>query len=91
MAGAVWFLPWLAKLAPKATGFDKLVLAVEEMRKFFGDLYDEHLKSFSAEKLNDFVDHYINRIHQTTDPDSSFYKDSGSKQTEFVHILIAIL
>ena len=38
---------------------------------------DNHERSFDPDNLRDFVDAYLLKIRQTTDPNSSFYGDLG--------------
>ncbi len=77
VAGPVWFMPWLAKLAPEKTGFTKLLEAVEDLRNEFRNLIKKRQKTRSKEDLNDFLDFYLQEIDEMKDEDSSFYKDVG--------------
>ena len=84
-------MPWLAKLAPDYTGFTALKLAVKNMREIFQKLVDERMKTFSPEKLEDFVDCYLKEIESTKDETSSFYKEVGSKYKHYTNVLFIIL
>lgn len=79
VAGPVWFMPWLAKLAPDTTGFTKLLEAVQDLRNEFRILIEKRREKYSREVLNDFLDYYLTEIEDTTDENSSFYKDVGGK------------
>lgn len=79
VAGPVWFMPWLAKLAPKKTGFTKLLEAVQDLRNEFHILIKKRQATHSQEVLNDFLDFYLTEIEETKDEESSFYKEIGGK------------
>lgn len=79
VAGAVWFMPWLAKLAPNWTGLNALIRATNETFDIFRKMIQERRKEWKPDELNDFVDAYLLEIEKTTDPSSSFYRHDGSK------------
>jgi hypothetical protein len=72
-------MPWLAKLAPGWTGFTALQLATEKMKEIFEKFITERKKSYSPDKLRDFIDIYFKEIQSTNNPNSSFYKEMGRK------------
>lgn len=72
-------MPWLAKLAPEKTGYTKLLAAVEDLRNEFHILIKKRQATHSKEFQNDFLDYYLTEIEETTDEDSSFYKDVGGE------------
>jgi cytochrome P450 len=86
VAGAVYFIPWVAKLFPEWTGYNALKLAVKKMLKIFQDMVDERQKTYNPDQLNDFVDFYLKEIASTKDPKSSFYKEEGIKN--LIHVLL---
>jgi non-homologous end joining protein Ku len=49
------------------------------MRAVFQKVVDERLKTFNAEKIDDFVDAYLKEIQNTKDKTSSFFREVGSK------------
>ena len=53
------------------------------MRKIFRDFIDEREKTISYDDCNDYVDQYLKEIKETTDPESSFYQETGSKSKVF--------
>ncbi|CAG7721227.1 unnamed protein product [Allacma fusca] len=72
------FVPRLAKLIPKLSGWGELMDLVKDMRSITLGHVDQHKKSFPENGVpRDFMDAYIKEIEATTDPDSSFYKDNG--------------
>lgn len=79
-------MPWLAKLAPKWTGFRSLEIATEKMKEIFEQFIQERKKSYSPDNLNDFVDIYFKQIHDTNDPTSSFYKETGCEWSHLTHV-----
>lgn len=82
MAGPVWFMPWLAKIAPEKTGFKKLLGATQELRNEFRMFIQKRKETYSNQVLNDFLDFYLKEIEETNDKESSFYGDDGG---EFFH------
>lgn len=92
MAGSVWFMPWLARLAPEKTGFTKLMKAVQDLRNEFHLLIKKRQATHSQEILNDFLDFYLAEIEKTNDEDSSFYKEVGSElDFEFIFLFTQII
>ncbi|XP_037036944.1 vitamin D 25-hydroxylase-like [Bradysia coprophila] len=77
VAGPVWFMPWLARLAPERTGFTKLLEAVQDLRNEFRILIEKRQATRSKDIQNDFLDYYLTEIEATDDDSSSFYKDVG--------------
>ncbi len=49
------------------------------MREIFREFMDEREKSFSPDKLHDFIDYYLKEMVDTTDPNSSFYQENASE------------
>ena len=85
--GAVFFMPWLAKLAPELTGFSKVLTAVDEMNKMLREVINQHQNTLAEDYDRDFIDVSIRKIAETDDPTSSFYKENGSKSmVNFSHI-----
>ena len=75
------FFPELVRLAmmfPKLSGWNQLVKVTIPMRKVFDDAVVEHEQNpADKDHPRDFIDAYINEISNTTDPNSSFYKETG--------------
>lgn len=70
-------MPWLAKLAPDRTGFTKLLEAVQDLRNEFRILIEKRQATRVKDVHDDFLDFYLTEIEETTDEDSSFYKEVG--------------
>lgn len=79
VAGPVWFMPWLAKIAPDKTGFNNLLAAVQNLQNEFRLFIEKRKKIHSKDVENDFLDFYLTEIEKTTDEGSSFYKEVGSE------------
>ena len=47
------------------------------IREFVEKSIKEHLDTFNAEDLRDFIDVYIAEMNKETDPESSFFGDNG--------------
>jgi cytochrome P450 len=81
----VIFFPKLAKALPKVFGWDRLMKLADENRAFLKKPIEEHQKEFSSENTpRDFIDSYLKEIESTTDPNSSFYKQSGEHNLRVV-------
>lgn len=66
---------------PKLTGFDFVLEALMPFRHIATEHIDRHLKEINYDDHpRDFIDAYLQEIKTTTDPASSFYKDTGSMQ-----------
>ena len=71
--------PDLAKLTPKLSGYNILLDVVEKFREMVLEHVDRHRKEYSEDEVpRDFIDTYLKEITATSDPSSSFYKDTGS-------------
>ena len=72
------FFPTLAKLAPKLSGWENFVVGVNHFKALIGSSVNEHKSNFSPDsEPKDFIESYLQEITKTTDPTSSFYKDTG--------------
>jgi hypothetical protein len=61
-------------------GFEKLQKAMKPLQKVFQDIVDEHLEHQEDEdNFSDFSYAYLKEVRNTTDPNSSFYKERGRK------------
>ena len=83
VSGFVYFMPWLARLAPQKTGLNNLLRGMKEMKEMFYQSIQQRQRTHSGEK-NDFIDYYLSEIERTTDPTSSFYKEEGSMYSLFL-------
>jgi hypothetical protein len=63
---------------PQKSGYNDVVKAVEGLRELIREVIEDHKKSFiQGVPPRDFVDVYLNKIHETEDPNSSFYMEVG--------------
>ena len=78
--GIVLFMPKLAEMFPRISGWNKMLQVIEPLLKFFEDAVKEHEDNPADEHHpRDFIDVYFNEIKKTTNPESSFYGAAGSK------------
>jgi hypothetical protein len=87
-SGLFWFMPSILNICPQAVGWDKFLKAMRPFMKFFEDIVEEHVKSNYTGDSTDFSYAYLEEIKNTTDPNSSFYKDAGRKSDFFSIILM---
>lgn len=73
------FIPWFAKLFPGFSGLDEMNRDLEPLWEFFERHINQHKSTFIPGQIRDFLDAYIQEIANTTDPDSSFYKEVGGE------------
>ena len=68
-------------VATKSVGFILLTAIYFKNRTSVNELLEaeiaNHEKSFNPDNIRDFIDAYILKMSQTTDPASSFYGDLG--------------
>jgi hypothetical protein len=58
--------------------FEKMIKAGMPFRQFFKDIAKEHLKhEGDSNNVPDFCYAYLKEVRNTTDPESSFYKERG--------------
>ena len=70
------YSPMLMKLT-KALGYKNMLTAREDVDRLINAEIENHRKSFDKENIRDFLDAYILKIMETTDPNSSFYGKLG--------------
>ena len=83
-------MPTLAKTFPKLTGWSTYLEALSITQAFMRTFVQSRVEAYKEECINDFMDAYIQQINQTTDPDSTFYKEEGSKHKIVLEIDILI-
>ena len=65
---------------PKLSGWSKLQEVTIPLKAIFDNVVAEHENNPVDEKSpRDFIDNYMTEIKNTTDPNSSFYKEAGRK------------
>jgi len=72
-------MEWLTNIAPDLTGWNKFKTAVTGAKAFIREQIEYHKNTFQDGNLRDFMDVFINEMHQTTDPNSSFSGTAGGK------------
>jgi len=77
MQGLATFLPWFAKIAPKLSGYEKVLKDVPLILSFLKKPIDHHLNTFIDGQLRDFLDVYIQESKSTTDKSSSFHSSKN--------------
>ncbi|CAG7727850.1 unnamed protein product, partial [Allacma fusca] len=77
--GIVVFLPWLGKLFPEMTGWNKALKCLDGPVQMVKSIIEKHEKKYSKGYESDFIDLVLTKIYTTTDPQSYFYKDLGYK------------
>ncbi|ODN06235.1 Farnesoate epoxidase [Orchesella cincta] len=75
----LFFLSWLKTIAPEASGYNWLVKTTDDLHDYVGKLFDKHRESFTPGSPRDVIDCYLEKLHTTTDPKSTFYGDNGKK------------
>jgi cytochrome P450 len=78
--GPTLFMPWLATLFPKLTGFDSIMNTLNLTYAFLQESITAHKKTFDPNNPRDLIDVYLKEIQNTTDPNSSFLKEEGEKE-----------
>lgn len=61
----------------KITGVDRAFRTFNAMQDFIEPYIIEHKKTLDEDNIRDFVDLMLLEIQNTTDPDSSFFGDTG--------------
>lgn len=77
-AGAHFFFPGLSKIFPNLTGYNSFTNGLMGVGYLIKEMIDEHRKSFKAGiSRNDFIDKYLQQVHDTLDHHSSFFGETG--------------
>jgi len=72
------FFPNLAKKFPGISGWNKLMKALGPLNNIFHETVKERVKNPGDEDHpRDLMDAYMNEVNKTTDPYSTFYKETG--------------
>lgn len=71
--------PKFAEAFPNISGYSEFAKLVNEFLKIpDGAIKDHEINPAEDEQPRDFIDAYLNEINKTTNPNSSFYKQTGS-------------
>jgi len=77
ISNPIFFLPWVAKFAPKLTGWDHYKKASDEGRKIMAKAILAHRNSYRRDTVRDLTDVYLHEIKGTVDRNSSFFEEAG--------------
>jgi len=74
------FPPWFVDLLPEGPfGIPDVKGVFDDMKSLISPYITEHKEKHDSNSLNDFMDVYIEKINNTTDPSSSFFGNNGEK------------
>ena len=77
LSGPIMLMPWLRHLPYFNTKFEQARRSPQEMREVTTESINRHKESYQPEHQRDFIDCYIKKMDETSDINSSFYKDVG--------------
>ncbi|ODM88348.1 Farnesoate epoxidase [Orchesella cincta] len=80
----LFFAPFLRHIAPTYFGWTGWTNAVDSLLEFAHYTVEKHSKHLDSNSPRDFIDHYLLKIKETTDPTSSFYQQNGVTSLEAV-------
>ncbi|XP_021957315.1 methyl farnesoate epoxidase [Folsomia candida] len=75
--GAVVFMPWLVRIFPGWTGYDKIKRALSDLADYMRKPVIDHQKTRQDDFDRDFTDAFLKEIDKTTDPNSAFMGKLG--------------
>ncbi|XP_035714572.1 methyl farnesoate epoxidase [Folsomia candida] len=70
--GVIVFMPWLAKVMPVWSGYDKVKREIFHMADYCRKPVEDHIKTYQEDFDRDFTDVFLKEIKKTTDPNSAF-------------------
>ena len=77
LAGPLFIFPWLRHLPGMRGVFEKARSSPQEMRRVTSRTIRNHIDTYDGETERDFIDCYLKKMSETTDPSSSFYAGHG--------------
>ncbi|CAL8126604.1 unnamed protein product [Orchesella dallaii] len=77
--GMIMFIPWIGRILPEWSGYNKLRKVVEDNRSFLEEAVKEHKDAFQEHNLRDFIDVYLNEMNKTVDTTSPFYGETAEQ------------
>ncbi|ODM88608.1 Methyl farnesoate epoxidase [Orchesella cincta] len=83
-ASLLFFAPFLRHVAPSVFGWTEWKNAIDRLFELAGKTVAEHSQRLDSNNPQDFIDHYLVKIRETTDPNSTFYKEKGVINLETV-------
>lgn len=82
IAGPLNLFHWLKHVAPKQTGYEKIVKTTGAVYELIDEQFKDHLETFESNNLRDFIDVYINEMKSVAKPGSSFYDKKGRQNLD---------
>ena len=77
LSGPIMIMPWLRHLPYFNGKFEESRRSPQEMREVTSESINRHKATYQEDHQRDFVDSYLKKIQETTDTESSFYKENG--------------
>jgi cytochrome P450 family 2 subfamily J len=77
------FIPIVARIAPKLSGYEKLLADIFPILEFLRKPIEQHKATFQPGQPRDFIDVYLEEMRNSKDPNSSFYKEKGEQSILF--------
>ena len=81
--GIAAFLPWLARLFPETTGYNKALKCLGAPLQLGEDIMERHRKNYVPGQEKDFIDCALTKVYATTDPTSAFYGELGMENLKW--------
>ncbi|ODM87859.1 Methyl farnesoate epoxidase [Orchesella cincta] len=83
-ASLLFFAPFLRHIAPSFFGWTEWKNAIDRLFELAGRTVEKHSQRLDPNNPQDFIDHYLVKIRETTDPNSTFYKEKGVVNLETI-------
>lgn len=87
----LYFTPGLRHIAPTFFGWTAWMENIAGLSKMADKTIKKHDANLDPNAPQDLIDHYLVEQRQTTDPNSSFYKATGGKESSFVSRNIGLI
>ena len=69
--------PWMTKIYPKFNEYDQSLDTTHGIMNMMKESIEEHENTLDANDPRDFIDKFLIEVTKTTNPDSSFYGETG--------------
>merc|ERR1712061_949079 len=79
MTGPITILPWLRHFPFFKTQFEKARSGPQTMQKLTSESIKRHIDTYDDSHQRDFIDCYLKKMTETTDPSSSFHGKHGER------------
>jgi cytochrome P450 len=83
------FMPWLAEIAPKLSGFEKAMKEAVPIISYITKQIDQHHQTYVEGQPRDYIDCYTDEVKKTTDPSSPFHEKNGHMLFTLIDLFIA--